>query len=225
MLEETSEESRDQHVGYRVTVGRNPEDIRSAQQLRHSIFAGEFGAITPGPVGLDADGFDEASDHVIVWFSSTPDAAREAVATYRLLPPGSWSFGLYSETEFDLTAVGGLLPFAVEGGRSCVRLDHRNGTTMAMLWSAIAHYMMRGGYRYLIGCTSIPLVDGGELASGVWHELQSRHLDPVRRCTPHRPWQGGSTPPALVRFPALLKGYLRLGATVLGSPAVDPLFN
>ena len=50
---------------YQVTVTRRAADIRAAQQLRHDIFAGEFGAITPGPVGLDADEFDAACDHVV----------------------------------------------------------------------------------------------------------------------------------------------------------------
>lgn len=208
-----------------MTVTRQPDDIRSAQRLRHQIFAGEFGAITPGPVGLDADGFDDASDHVIVWYSGDLGGPAEAVATYRLLPPGAWSFGLYSETEFDLASVAHLLPYTVEGGRSCVRADHRNGATMSLLWSAIAQYMMRGAHRYLIGCSSIPLTDGGELASGVWNDLQVSHLDTRWTCPPRRPWEPGAVPPAVVRFPSLLKGYLRLGATVLGPPAHDPLFN
>lgn len=214
----------DRTAPYTVTVSRRSDDIRSAQGLRHQIFAGEFGAITPGPVGLDADGFDDLSDHVVVWHTPAGRPA-EAVATYRLLPPASSGPGLYAETEFDLAAIRGLLPYTVEGGRSCVRADHRNGATMSLLWSAVARYMMRGGHRYLIGCTSLSLRDGGELAAGVWQDLQVSHVDPRWHCAPRRPWTSGPPPPAVVRYPALLKGYLRLGATVLGPPAHDPLFD
>ncbi len=212
-------------ASYTVTVSRHPEDLRSAQRLRHQIFAGEFGAITPGPVGLDADGFDEAADHVVVWHTGAPAGQAEAVATYRLLPPGAGRFGLYAETEFELDQITPLLPYTVEGGRSCVRPDHRNGATMSLLWSAIAQYMMRGGHRYLVGCSSIPLADGGEVAAGVWNEVRTGHLDPRWCCPPRRPWAPVDAPPVMVRFPALLKGYLRLGASVLGPPAHDPLFN
>jgi putative hemolysin len=217
--------SEQRPVGYQVTVGRIPEDVRAAQVLRHQTFAGEFGAITPGPVGLDADRFDAVCDHIVVWFTSSDSSTAEAVATYRLLPPGRSDFGFYADFEFDLTAVRPLLPYTVESGRSCVRVGHRNGATMALLWSAIAEYMMRGGYRYLIGCTSISLADGGETAAGVWSEIKTRYRDPLRECLPRRPWPGVPEPPALVRFPALLKGYLRLGATVLGPPALDAMFH
>jgi putative hemolysin len=210
---------------YQVTVTRRAADIRAAQQLRHDIFAGEFGAITPGPVGLDADEFDAACDHVVVWHRRR-GGTTEAVATYRLLPPGAVPGGrIYAGTQFDLTGIAELLPYTVETGRSCVRADHRNGATMALLWSSIAEYMMRGGHRYLVGCTSVPLTDGGELAAGVWQQVQHRHLATGRHCAPLHPWAPGPVPPAVVRFPALLQGYLRLGATVVGPPAHDAEFN
>ena len=165
----------DRTAPYTVTVTRHDDDIRSAQRLRHQVFAGEFGAITPGPVGLDADGFDAVGDHVLVRHTPRPASTTETVATYRLLPPETRGPDLYCGTEFDLTPVAGLLPYTVEGGRSCVRLDHRNGATMSLLWSAIARYMMRGGHRYLIGCSSIPLTDGGETAAGVGAAVEDVH--------------------------------------------------
>ena len=212
---------------YQVTVTRRAADIRAAQELRHDIFAGEFGAITPGPVGLDADEFDVDCDHVVVWYRPSSTAAiSQAVATYRLLPPAAARGDrVYAGTQFDLAPLADLLPYTVETGRSCVRADHRNGATMALLWSSIAEYMMRGGHRYLVGCTSVPLTDGGELAAGVWQQVSHRHLDARRQCAPRHPWTPGTAPPAVVRFPALLQGYLRLGATVVGPPAHDAQFN
>ncbi len=219
-------------AGYTVTVTRRPEDIRAAQRLRYDIFSGEFSAATQGPAGLDADELDPTSDHLVVWHR--PDrtmipgprrsAVSEAVATYRLLPPGR-SQNHYAAAEFDLRALRDILPYTVETGRSCVRVDHRNGATMALLWSAIGEYMMRGGHRYLLGCASVPLLDGGEAASGVWHQIQWRQLDRNYHCEPWRAWHPVPPPPALIRYPPLLQGYLRLGATVLGPPAHDPAFN
>lgn len=225
-LPETNENlHRQGFAGYRVTIGRSPDHIRAAQRLRHQIFAGEFNAITPGPVGLDADCFDVSCDHLVVWFESGAGELAEAVATYRLMPPGRTGDRLYSSTEFDLRAVETILPFTVESGRSCVRADHRNGATMALLWKSIAEYMMRGGYRYLMGCTSVSLADGGAMAASVWEQVQVGHLNQDRICPPLRPWAAEPNPLSVLRLPPLLKGYLRLGATVLGPPAIDPLFN
>ena len=36
-----------------------------------------------------------------------------------------------------------------EVGRSCVHVDHRNGTVIALLWRGLADYMRRHGFEYM----------------------------------------------------------------------------
>lgn len=99
------------------------------------------------------------------------------------------------------------------------------------MWSGIARYPHRNGYRWLGGCASVPLDDGGQLVMDVWHLIGRRHLaPPAMRVRPRRPLLSEPTARDLtpsgrrVAVPPLLRGYLRLGSWVCGEPAYDPDF-
>ncbi|PPS67775.1 MULTISPECIES: GNAT family N-acetyltransferase [Streptomyces] len=210
---------------YTVTLARDEEDVRAAQRLRHDVFAGELGALLAGPQpGLDADSFDAYCDHLLVREETT----GQVVGTYRLLPPERAAVAgrLYSEGEFDLSALDGIRPQLVEVGRSCVHPDHRDGAVISLIWAGIARYMVDRGHEWLAGCCSVPLADGGTLASATWDRVSGRHLSPEEfRVRPLLPWTPGPAPASRVELPALLRGYLRLGAWVCGEPAHDPDFG
>ncbi len=56
--------------------------------------------------------------------------------------------------------------------------------------------------------------------------MRDKHLSPQEyRVQPLLPWVPGPAPTARVELPALLRGYLRLGAWVCGEPAHDPDFG
>lgn len=227
----TSQQIVSAQLSYEMSFAATRDDVRAAQRLRFEVFSLEFGAVTGGMPGLDQDRFDELCDHLLVWHTA-PDGTRSVVATYRLLPPPAnqhspRATGLYAAGEFDLQPLEALLGDTVEAGRACVHPEHRNGATMALLWGGIARYMQLGGYRYLLGCASIPLSDGGGEAAAVWARAKAEHLGPVRLwCRPRRPWLRPADGPAVnAPMPALLKGYLRLGAQVVGAPAHDPAFG
>ncbi|MFD6109840.1 GNAT family N-acetyltransferase [Streptomyces yangpuensis] len=211
---------------YTVRLARDEDEVRAAQRLRHQVFAGELGARLDGPEpGLDADAFDAHCDHLLVIDEET----RQVVGTYRLLPPERAAVAgrLYSEGEFDLSALAPIRPDLVEVGRSCVHPDHRNGAVIALIWAGLAHYMERTGHNWLAGCCSIPLADGGALAAATRERALTRSLAPEEyRVTPHIPWNPeGIDFPAGMELPPLLRGYLRLGAWVCGEPALDAEFG
>ncbi|MFF5188074.1 GNAT family N-acetyltransferase [Streptomyces sp. NPDC000345] len=213
-------------VRYTVTLARDEADVRAAQRLRHDVFAGELGALLSSPQpGLDVDPFDAHCDHLLVRDTDT----GQVVGTYRLLPPERASVAgqLYSDGEFDLTALDAIRPGLVEVGRSCVHPDHRDGAVIGLIWAGIARYMVDRGHDWLAGCCSIPLADGGALAAGTWDRVRDRHLAPEEyRVRPRLPWQPKQAAPAArTELPALLRGYLRLGAWVCGEPAHDPDFG
>ncbi len=161
---------------YVTSIASTPEEIRAAQRLRYRIFAGEKGAVLHTPLpGHDVDAFDEFADHLIV----TERGTGEVVGTYRLLPPGR-SERLYSEGEFDLGPLHGLRESLVETGRACVHPDHRDGTVINLMWSGLARYVLLSGHRYLAGCASVPLDDGGRAAVRAWRLGETRARLPAR---------------------------------------------
>ncbi|MEV7782535.1 GNAT family N-acyltransferase [Kitasatospora sp. NPDC088351] len=213
-------------AGYTVGLARDEDDVRAAQRLRHQVFAAELGAVLHSPVpGLDVDPFDAYCDHLLV--REGEDGA--VVGTYRLLRPEAARRAgrLYSDGEFDLAGLAPLRPGLVELGRSCIHPDHRgNGAVINLMWGGIARYLADTGNTWVGGCCSISLDDGGATAARVWDTVSAKHLAPEEyRVTPHRPWDATGVPRAeRAPLPALLRGYLRLGAWVCGAPAHDPDF-
>jgi putative hemolysin len=216
--------------GYSLLVAKDSDDVRAAQRLRYQVFAEEMGARlhsreSRAEPGLDIDEFDQFCDHLVV----RHDATGEIVGTYRMLPPERARAAgmLYSDTEFDLRALHPVRPALVETGRSCVHPDHRSGAVVGVVWAGIARYMFLSGHKFLAGCASVSLADGGEQAAGVWDVVSRKHFAPAEhRVRPLRPWDIESAPvPARPVIPPLLRGYLRLGAWVCGAPALDADFG
>ena len=215
---------------FTVAWARHLDEVRAAQRLRYSIFADEMGAKLRAPlVGHDIDLFDDYCEHLLVREVDT----QEVIGTYRVLTPAqALRVGsTYTDTEFDLTRLRNLRERMVELGRSCVRADHRHGGVIMALWGALAEFMVRNQLDTMIGCASIPMMHNGVVsaaaAANIWHQLRETHLAPIDlQVRPRLPLpvekfcQTGITEP-----PALIKGYLRLGARILGAPAWDPDFN
>lgn len=209
---------------YSLLVAQDGDEVRAAQRLRYQVFAEEMGARLHSPVdGLDVDPFDSYCDHLLVRDETTGDV----VGTYRMLPPSRVVNGLYSDTEFDLSALASLRPALVETGRSCVHPDHRTGAVVGLVWAGIARYMLLSGHSWLAGCASVPISDGGSVAAGVWDVVRRKHFAPSSyRVSPLVPWDVDAVAvPSRAVVPPLLRGYLRLGAWVCGRPALDADFG
>jgi putative hemolysin len=215
-----------------IVVGwaRHQDEVRQAQRLRHQVFAGEMGARLSGPLpGHDIDLFDDYCEHLLV----RDRESGAVIGTYRVLTPEQAARvgSFYADLEFDLTRLRGLRSRMVELGRSCVHPDHRHGGVILALWGALAQFMQRNRLEIMIGCASIPMLHQGMVsahaAAGIWHQLRHKHLAPLdcqvlpRLALPIHDFDESLR----VEPPALIKGYLRLGAKLLGPPAWDPDFN
>ncbi len=216
--------------GIAVQWARHQDEVRAAQRLRHTVFAGEMGArLNTSIAGHDVDVFDDFCEHLLV----RDERTWEVIGTYRVLTPAQARRvgGTYSDTEFDLTRLRSLRPRMVELGRSCVHVDHRQGGVILALWGALADFMHRNRLDTMIGCASIPMrhagVTSGDAAASIWRQLSQTHLAPIRyQVQPRLPLPIERLDASVdVEPPALIRGYLRLGTRVLGAPAWDPDFN
>jgi putative hemolysin len=223
---------------YSLLLSTDPAMIAAAQRLRYDVLSSTPGFALPasGYERRDVDRFDEFCDHLLV----RDDDSGELVGCYRMLAPAGAiaAGGLYTETEFDLRAFDPLRPSLVEMGRAVVRDGHRNGAVVLLMWAGILAYLDRCGYDFVTGCVSVPIGDEsgdevpGSRLRGVRDFILSRHAAPAQyRVHPRRPVvvDGRAIDdipaPARPSVPALLRGYLRLGARVCGEPAHDPAFG
>ncbi len=220
--------------GIEVSWATHLDEVREAQRLRFEVFSGEMGAILSGAIpGHDVDLFDDYCEHLLV-----RDAASQVViGTYRVLTPeqAKRAGSTYSDTEFDLVRLRHLRERMVELGRSCVHRDHRHGGVIMALWGALAAFMHRNRLDTMIGCASIPMnhagehgvVGGGHVAASIWRQVKETHMAPIDcHVRPRLPLPVERLDDSLdVEPPALIRGYLRLGAKVMGPPAWDPDFN
>ncbi|WP_263227339.1 GNAT family N-acetyltransferase [Pseudomonas alabamensis] len=200
--------------------------LREAQALRFEVFSRDFKATFKGAEpGLDQDAYDVHCQHLGV----RDTASGRLVATTRLLDHrAACRLGrFYSEQEFCLQGLEHLQGPILELGRTCVDPAYRTGGTIALLWAELAEVLNEGGYRYLMGCASISLQDGGVQAQAIMQRLRERHLCHEHlRAEPRTPLPMSEVPANVIaELPPLLKAYLRLGAKVCGEPCWDEDFQ
>ena len=200
--------------------------LREAQALRFRIFSSEFSAQLKGAeLGLDMDDYDPHCQHIGV-----RDLHSGAlVATTRLLDhSAAQKLGrFYSEEEFNLVGLSNLQGPILELGRTCVDPAYRNGATITVLWSELAEILNEGDYRYLMGCASVTMQDGGLKAAVIMQRLREQPLSTEHlRAIPLTPLPAVQLPDNLhAEMPPLLKAYMRLGAKICGEPSWDKDFQ
>jgi putative hemolysin len=223
-----------------VRLAQQKRDVKRAQRLRYRVFYKDGTAIADAATLLarrDKDAFDRICDHLMVIdHAAKPSMSgkQPVVGTYRLLRQdvAESHGGFYSENEFDIAGLtdrhAGLR--FLELGRSCVLPPYRNKRTVELLWHGIWAYVHRHQLDVMIGCASFEGTDPDRLAlplSFLHHyarapEAWRAAAHPSRRIEMNRMAKEAINPKAALReLPPLIKGYLRLGATIGDGAVID----
>ncbi|WLR96763.1 GNAT family N-acetyltransferase [Shinella sumterensis] len=223
-------------------LARSVSEIDAAQAVRYRVFVEEMNAqLSPDAVRRkrDIDAWDMVCDHLLVLDTAIEgDAEEQIVGTYRLLRQdvAAVSGGFYSQSEFDVDALVARHPDKrfMELGRSCVLPAYRTKRTVELLWQGAWAYSLKHGVDVMFGCASFHGTVPEEHAlalSFLHHNVQAKDDWSVSarpelfRVMDLMPAEGIDARKALVAMPPLVKGYLRLGATIGSGAVVDHAFN
>jgi putative hemolysin len=222
------------HVRQAIT----PDEIEAAQRLRYDVFFKEFGAHPSPDVAAqkrDFDHYDDYMDHLIV---IDPDVSENngVVGTYRLMTAegAKRAGGFYTSSQFDIAPLLQSGARLLEVGRSCVLAPYRTMPVLQLLWSGIARYISEHQIDLMFGCASFHGTDPDaikEELSLLYHnhlahaELRPRALPDLYVDMDTIPRDQIEPRKVFMMLPPLIKGYLRVGATIGDGAVVDEQFN
>ncbi len=224
-----------------IKLADTKSELRHAQALRYSVFYKEKKAIPnfqKKMMQLDYDKIDKFADHLIVVDKKIKGLKNKIIGTYRLIrgDVALSSGGFYTSSEFDLTNILNSYNHRhiLELGRSCVHKNYRNGTTMNLLWKAIAEYVKLYDIKVLLGCASFPGIDVQEFSKEISY-LRSNFSLPEEMSIKsivnnnHIIYDNNNSNEndfkIFAKLPPLFKGYLRVGGKVSKDIFVDYEFN
>lgn len=233
----TDSDSSSQGSPLIVSLTTDPYYLEQAQKLRYSVFFDEAPHEIPeqqdGANLLDYDEFDSLCDHLLVIDKRLPEG-KNVVGTYRLRRiPDSESFkGLYTQSEFDMSClIESKRKNFLELGRSCIHPDYRKNSVIQLLWKGIGQYVAQHDISVLFGCASFAGTDPQEhilALSYLYHYHRAEDdIGPVP--LPHAKVDFTPIPLDCLQdkrrifslLPPLIKGYIRLGASVSDGFVVD----
>lgn len=221
-----------------VRLAESPQEIEAAQRLRYQVFYEEYAAKPNKEMAasrLDIDDYDGYADHLIVVDNKAPRGKR-IVGTYRLLKrEAAERYGrFYSSQEYDLAPLLKSGPALLELGRSCVLPEYRTRPILQLLWQGIADYVTDHNIELMFGCASLHGTDIPSISTPLSY-LHHYHLAPDTlrpRALKGRyinmnivPKEDINAKRAFNDLPPLIKGYLRVGATIGDGAVVDTQFN
>ena len=205
--------------------------------MRYQVFYEEYAAKPDARMAatkLDVDEYDEFADHLIVIDQS--GGSDKIIGTYRLLRQAlADKYGkFYSSAEFDLGPLLSADLSLLELGRSCVLPEYRTRPVLQLLWQGIADFITEHQVDLMFGCASLHSTDIKSISQPLSY-LHHYHLAPETlrpRAIKGRyinmnivPKEELDRRKVFSNLPPLIKGYIRLGATIGDGAVIDEQFN
>ena len=222
-----------------IRLAQDKEEIRSAQRLRYNVFYEEYKAKPDEKMARerrDIDDYDDISDHLVVLDKSIKDPEERIVGTYRLLNHQAVGDNgtFYTSSEYNIDPLLNSGQPLLELGRSCVLSDYRTRPVLQLLWQGIVDYMLSHDIGLLFGCASLTGTDidqmSEQLAYMHHYHLAPENLRPVALEERYVDMNLHAKEDIDARrvfkeLPPLIKGYLRVGATIGEGAVIDHQFN
>ncbi len=213
---------------YIVKTATDADEIDAILKLRHLVFMKELQGKRK-LFRIELDQIDLMCDHLMIISRAT----QKPVGTYRLLSSHFFDT-FYSDAEFSLDKVKQLPGVKLELGRACIEPDHRNGAVIQLLWRAIAEYMKITETRWLLGCSSVQVIKPEDIRGATQVIKATGQTEETLGIYPkhgYRPEEHGvdltttASTSDLPVLPPLLLTYLKAGAKIGPTPAVDREFQ
>ena len=222
-----------------VRLAKNQSEITEAQKLRYTVFYDEYGAKPDDAMReqkRDFDDFDNITDHLVVLVRDDKTGEEKIVGTYRLLRQeiADKHGRFYSSDEYDLKNLVQSDNKLLELGRSCVFEEYRTKPILNLLWQGIASYITEHNIDILFGCASFHGTD----VSSIDQQLSYLHhyhsapndISPVAVNDIYVDMNivdkdDINERRTFASLPPLIKGYLRLGASIGHGAVIDEQFN
>ncbi|NCC51819.1 MAG: GNAT family N-acetyltransferase [Spartobacteria bacterium] len=223
----------------KVRLAKSVGEVGAAQHLRYRVFYEEFKATPSDEIAAqkrDFDEFDDVADHLVVIDDSRGEGCDRIVGTYRLLRQecAERHGRFYTSDEFDISPLQRSGISLLELGRSCVLSEYRIRPVMQLLWGGIADYVREHDVGLMFGCASIHETDIAQISQSLAY-LYHHHLAPGELCPRAlgdryvdmnlHPKDTINPREAFIALPPLIKGYLRLGATIGDGAVIDHVFR
>ncbi|MAH05140.1 MAG: GNAT family N-acyltransferase [Pseudomonadota bacterium] len=230
----------DNTADVQVMIADSPALIEAAQKVRYQVFYDEYGATPNDEMArkrMDFDKYDVMTDHLVV-VDRRQSENLGVVGTYRLLRANKLHEGhdFYTADEFDIHRLKESGADLLELGRSCVLPEYRTRPVLQLLWEGIAQYLAEHKIDLMFGCASFNGTDVSKIErelSYLYHyhlasdSLRARALDDLYVDMNILPKNeiSHNMKRVFANLPPLIKGYIRLGASIGEGAIIDHNFN
>jgi L-ornithine Nalpha-acyltransferase len=214
-----------------VRLARSLTEIEAVQKLRQCVFRQDAH-------GFDRDKFDAVCDHLLVTDTDPDSGERKVVGTYRMLRDtvADAHDGFYSAQEYDIAHFRRLHAGKrlLELGRSCVLEEYRTKRTVELLWQGIWAYVLEHKIDLMFGCASFDGTNPERHAEALSFLHAHCSADPLTGTSAlahlHQRMDliapdAIDTRRAFRALPPLIKGYLRVGASIGDGAVIDHEFG
>lgn len=212
-----------------VKLAETRSELDDVYRLRYEELLLYYNQNNVNDDGIFIDEYDSLCDHLICY-----DVVNEQVAgTYRLvLEEHIKDIGCFiTESEYDISKLKSKR--ILELGRAVVRQEYRNGSVIKLLWRGLIKYANLYNIKYMFGTGSFQGVNPDEYAHALSY-IYYNHLSPqdVRAYARKNSRELNMVPKEEIdlrkvkqQLPALIKGYIKVGATFGEDVFIDNDFN